>query len=134
MYGFDIYPRRASHLRIRRQRWMVAAVFVRRGISENKLQRKLSLASSTAADLGSILAGDGLANSSEIAIGIANWQRLCRWIGCRDRRADASVRIGEIRVVENIENVRSELHSESLANQEVLHPGKVELEVGGGAH
>jgi hypothetical protein len=68
---------------------------------ENDLQRKLRLARRTRTDLTSHVVGNCLAHASKVGISCA-----ARW-GCRcrgsDRCADASVRAGEIGMVEDIE-------------------------------
>src|ERR1700730_6579753 len=76
---------RESDLRIRRQRWIVAAVFVRGGISENKLQRKLGLARRAAADLGSICSCNGFADFAKE--GIDHRAATGTWSTCSGRSA-----------------------------------------------
>ena len=78
-------------------------------VSEKELQGELNLAIGATADLGSILAGDGLASAPEIGIGSSASRWRCR---CRrgDSCTDATVGISKVRMVEDVENISSKLN------------------------
>ena len=94
--------------------------------SENKLQGELDLAVGAVTDLIGIGVGNGLTDAAKVWIG----QAVRRRIACRRKYccADSTIGTGEVGMIQDVEDIRAELHLQSLGNRKILHPGKIPLE------